>query len=152
MIDYPYILVLFLEETNESFEFERWPHHVTLLPWFKANSQALTDLERITRDHLPLEIELTEKIAMFGVREDIKVRLVSSPALHRLHTALLTARAGLLGLNNSRYTGQSFKPHVTLQGQQDPTPGQLKISTVSLVKKLDPASQKKRVEKNLSVS
>jgi len=144
MIDYPNILVAFLEEFEPGYEFERWPHHVTILPWFKADKEALSSIEQIASGHLPITVELG-KTAMFGARNDILVRLVESDPLQKFHRALLSGRKGLLGLINSSYSGDNFRPHVTLQGQNDPESRTITIKRLALVKHIGPGKLK-RVE------
>ena len=133
MNSHPYILVVFLRDLPKGYEFERWPHHITLLPWFKADREALESLADLAGQYLPMTVEMT-KTANFGVRDDILVRLVESDALVSLHKKMLSNRDGILGLANGRYVGEEFKPHVTLQGKNDPEPGSIAINRISLIK------------------
>ena len=147
MRDYPNILVAFLEPFEEGYEFTRWPHHITILPWFKADRTALASIESVVMAHLPIPIEIGQT-DMFGARSDILVRLVESEALKKLHQALLHERDGLLGLVNSRFVGDEYRPHVTLSGTDDPSPGHRKLPSISLVTKIDTNGKAKRVNQN----
>lgn len=138
MRDYPNILVAFVED--EKFEvgytFERWPHHITVLPWFKADTPAIRSLEATAKVHMPIEVSIGET-AMFGVQNDILVRVVKSDKLTQVHNALIAEHDGLFAFANSRFTGANYRPHVTLSGQNDPTPGPLKFDKLSLVRVVD---------------
>jgi hypothetical protein len=61
------------------------------------------------------------------------VRLVESKELTAMHRAMLAEHAGLLALASSRYVGDNYRPHVTLQGQNDPESGPITIEKISLV-------------------
>lgn len=145
MLDYPNILVVFLTQLNEGFEFQSWPHHITVLPWFKADAKALESIKALAEEALPLHAQLTDT-AMFGHRKEIPVRLVESEELVQLHMTLLRDRSGVLGLINSRFTMDEFRPHVTLHGNHDPTEGDISINQLTLVKKL-PQGKLKRIER-----
>ena len=132
MYDHPNILVAILDEDAPR-RFTRWPHHITVLPWFKANTEALTSLESIAAKFLPVAAEIGNT-AMFGARNDIPVRLVESEALKDMHRAMLANHTGVLGLNNSRYSHEAYVPHITLSGHNDPEPGRVIISSLSLVR------------------
>lgn len=142
MRDYPNILVAFLDKFDEGYQFERWPHHITVLSWFKADRIALESLENIVKEALPIKVYLGQT-AMFGARNDILVRLVESEQLDKLHNSLLVELEGLLGLVSYGYSGSGYSPHVTLQGKNDPEPGHLQIERISLVKKVEPGKTKK---------
>lgn len=142
MRDYPNELVAFQPDLPVGLGFETWPHHITVLPWFKANKEALASLESIVGRHLPITAELGQT-AMFGPREDILVRLVESDDLVKLHQRLIKQRRGVLGFANSRFTGDDFRPHITLSGTDDPPPGVFKIEQLSLVKLVGPGKNKR---------
>lgn len=144
------MLVAFLDEYEVGYEFERWPHHITILPWFKANRQALEALAVICLEHLPIVAEVGEA-SWFGFNQDIAVNLVDSESLISFHRALLN-RPGVLGLKDSRHTGPDYRPHITLQGQNDPQTGQeLTISSIYLIARPD-STHRKRVEQVYSAS
>jgi len=148
MYDHPNILVAFTENHSLGHAFERWPHHITVLPWFKADKTALAGLESIAKQYLPLDVEIG-KTARFGTHSDILVRLVESEALEQMHRDMLSKRGGLLGLANSRFVGAEYRSHVTLQGADDPAAGPFVITKLSLVKLTGPGKTK-RIESIIS--
>lgn len=133
MRDYPNILVAFTKDHREGYAFEQWSHHVTVLPWFKANSEAIASLAEIARQHLPIVAQIGGT-AMFGVKSDILVRRVESEQLQQMHRDMLSQHEGLLGLGNSSFVGENYSPHITLSGTNDPEPGPITIEKLSLVK------------------
>lgn len=100
--------------------FTMWPLHMTLLPWFEAPS--ITYLLAAFRDELkhiaPFETEIDAR-EYFGQRK-LPVRLVTkTSALQGLHEALLSVVQAHGWNLQGRYTGDSFKPHVTQQAGRD---------------------------------
>lgn len=114
-----FVVVAVLDECNIGDTFTMWPLHMTILPWFEAESveEAVELLQPIAREFAPIRVELVD-FAKFGANRT--VRLVKlSPELHDLHKKLLR-EVQVNGLQiRGRYTGDHFSPHVTRTGGRD---------------------------------
>ena len=129
------MIAYMLEPVDIGDRFSMWPLHMTLLPWFEAPSAQ------------PVEQRLSEKLkgvasfkvvvgerAIFG--SQLPVMLIDhTSVIQQLHEKLLE----MLEENNwqlrGRYTGASFRPHVTQKAGQDAS-GTLHVTSLHIVEAL----------------
>ncbi|HSX34883.1 MAG TPA: 2'-5' RNA ligase family protein [Candidatus Saccharimonadales bacterium] len=113
------ILVHMLEPqaVGSYFSRERWPLHITLMPWFGApatlRSQLHVGLNQVAQSQ-PAEQVVIGDQALFGPNQDVPVELLTEPgALQPLHEALLSLVQLLqLPLVNPQWTGENYRPHI----------------------------------------
>lgn len=135
-----YVIVGFLEKAPAGLEFEAvdWPLHVSMAPRFMANLGRIGLMEAL--EHLAAKTDLLQltaaEDAMFGPGADIPVTtIVPIPEIQQLHNDVY----GLLNSEGAtfdevRYTGESYKPHVTIQKHSRVHTGDsLTIDSISVV-------------------
>lgn len=129
-----FVIAYMVEPVDVGVRFTMWPLHMTLLPWFEA-----PDAETVQH-------ELTKKLAAtrafdvsvgertsFGVTKRLPVMLIKPDAkLQALHDKLLEMTAANSWPLQGRYTGTSFKPHVTQKTGKD-AEGLLHIDELAIV-------------------
>ena len=109
------LLVCMLQPVGVGEVFERLPLHVTVPPWFTATRLPAfkNALSNFAYEQAPLVVEGGE-IAMFGAREDIKVRtLRRAGELSLMHGKLGQLIQRFEGEVNTSHTGENYLPHVT---------------------------------------
>lgn len=120
------ILVTFLDERPEGFEFERsretWPLHITVVSWFETGDEAALDgaLTDAVRDEEPFPAQLGEQ-EMFGADGTIPVNpIAEQPSLmflHRRLSAVVVANA--VTPPDTTWAGDAYRAHVTQHGGPD---------------------------------
>lgn len=131
-------LVVYMVDTVEVGErFTRWPLHMTILPWFTADSlnAVLEVLQPVVRQHQPFTVEVGER-AFYGQIKKLPVKLiVNNEQLQALHTDVLGAVTGAGWPLQGRYTGANYSPHVTQKAGRD-AEGVLTINAVHIAEAL----------------
>lgn len=114
------IIAIGAEPFEQGQEFDVWPLHITLVPWFKdAKQSKVSDgLEAISGYIKPFHVHLGEK-ALFGARNDIPVRLVKeNDTLLNLHLKALTVVHDAKGQLDYGIVGYRYRPHMTERGSE----------------------------------
>lgn len=114
------ILVQMLEPqaVGSYFSRQRWPLHITLLPWFTATESQLgqlrQQLERLAFTTAPFTVTVGGE-AQFGPKQNTPVNIIADPAaLRQLHQALLSLTQLLqLPLVNADYVGKNYAAHIS---------------------------------------
>lgn len=114
-----YVVVLPLEPlaVGDSFLTRDWPLHVTIVPVFHADA-TVDELVEALQDAPPGAIEVTAgDDERFGPGASIPVTVIEpSPGILALHRALLAALAPLEPvIESARYSGDGYRPHVTIR-------------------------------------
>jgi 2'-5' RNA ligase len=129
-----FIIAYMVEPIDVGKRFTLWPLHMTLLPWFdapdvKAVKRELTKKLTATRT---FEVSVGER-SSFGVDKRLPVMLINpSPELKALHEKLLEMVEKNGWQLRGRYTGASFKPHITQKGGRD-AEGTLHIDELCII-------------------
>lgn len=132
----------FVDPLAEGRHFDKWPLHLTILPWFHdSESESIHNLEQTAEKMCACKIALGEvaiktlgQIEMFGDECNIPVRCVNNS------TSLGVIHGMLLGyfqdkLEDKTYIGGRYNPHVTIRENDDPGEGsEICIDKISLVK------------------
>ncbi len=112
------LIVYMLKPQEEGEKFDSWPLHLTLLPWFEATDE--DEAVEMLGDYsswAPIE-------ASFGGRDHfgqrgLQVRLVENTSkLQMLHDSLLKSVEKRGWSIRGRYTGASFRPHITERSEE----------------------------------
>jgi 2'-5' RNA ligase len=116
------ILVYFLSEQSEGFEFKRtrndWPMHITLVPWFVTDAADLDEqLQNCAREAAPFDVVLGDE-AQFN--PDTRVTIpADTQDISQLHDQLLKCVEASGGkLRTDRWIRESYKAHVTHHDSQ----------------------------------
>jgi len=122
------------------FKSDEWPHHVTVIPWFDTDSP---DVGRRLLSGMAERYDRAKatvgEMALFGVDEDVKVSRLVSDDLVNIHTTGLGMLRDLgLEVNNSRFIGQGYKPHITHHdtGAIPRKGDELTIKSLSLIERI----------------
>lgn len=114
-----YALVHLFEDLPKGYEFSasNWPLHITIADVFAISSRSkelLADLAGLRTLH-PINSEAEDE-DWFGENKDIHVHLMTKPIhLQELHEDVLEILSkNSVVFNNPEYTGDGFKPHVTV--------------------------------------
>jgi hypothetical protein len=142
------ILVAFILPKPLHYEFDEWPNHITLVPYFNTNDYALLDtqLKDLTESVNPIAYEIGET-DFFGANQKVKVSLiVKNMPLQDLHTKLLNVALQHDNKIDVRHCGVNYIPHITHNESTVPSKGdQRKIMEFYLVKKVTNGSKLKMI-------
>jgi len=114
------ILVHMLEPqaVGSYFSCQRWPLHITLLPWFSASAEQVVrlreQLQKLAFAAAPFTVTVGAE-AQFGPQQDIPVNVIADPAaLQQLHQALLSLTQLLqISLVNADYVDKNYRAHIS---------------------------------------
>ena len=142
------LLVASITETVKTgYRFSRssWPLHITFVPWF--NIEQYDELHKelaktLSRRHA-FQVTVGPK-EMFGVKNDVHVNTVSaSVQIKSLHEELLTVVSKYAQIENGRFAGKSYRPHITHQQGRGYEPGNIvTVESVSVIKLISPGEAK----------
>lgn len=125
-------------DLGAEYQFNDWPLHVTLLPWFRAEGGVDERISNVVEDMRACRVYLGAKIlgpvALYGVKEDIPVRPIgNSTQLGIIHGMLL--REFHSTLENRDFIGGNYNPHLTIRDNEDPGEGfEFLVDKFSLVR------------------
>jgi 2'-5' RNA ligase len=112
---------LMLEKVKLHQKFNKWPVHLTIVPWFSISPQNLSaflaSVQKASRGIHSITIK-PKVLDYFGPKKDIRVfRVENNPKLLKLHYDLLKILDDCNAhLDSKKYTGNNFIPHVTAAG------------------------------------
>lgn len=112
---------LMLEDEPLLQEFNKWPLHITLVPWYEISNSKLPEfleyLENTAKDIGQVKT-VTDKIDYFGRNRNIMVRTIQrNDQLERLHKGVLKAMDTCGECVVSKCS--TFRPHVSVLSKQD---------------------------------
>lgn len=146
----------FVDPMLEGRQFDEWPLHITILPWFyESEVDSIRNIEiaaesmRSCRIALGAKaIKLLGRVEMFGDGLDVPVRRINDS------TSLGVIHGMLLGqfhekLEDKTYIGGNYNPHLTIRENNDPgEASEILVNKISLVEYGRPA---KTVIKNFEL-
>lgn len=135
----PKLIIAHLRELNQPGDtFEKWPLHVTILPWFNLQVDEACKIAKETTEELRacrvvLGARVLGPIALYGAAEDIPVRpILNSTTLGVIHGAFLSPLHKKL--HDKTFVGGGYNPHMTIRENEDPGEGySFMLDEVSLV-------------------
>lgn len=136
-----HLIVIMLQPPPEP-EFEIWPPHITVVPWFPVDDSAKLDelLSDLARRHEPIQAR-AGALKQWGDREKFDVQLIIDPAnkLHSLHWDVVqTLEKNHYPIHQKELLGRSYRPHITLRNSLSkaialPTGQEILIERFSLI-------------------
>ncbi|MBX4190694.1 2'-5' RNA ligase family protein [Candidatus Saccharibacteria bacterium] len=139
-----HLVVVMLEPMPKGEEFEIWPMHITIVPWFPCDDAARLNkvLAKAVQKHKKFSVR-TGGIEEWGSKERFKVlRIDDSTELYQLHCDVFhSLEKNDFPIHQKDYMGQKYTPHVTLRNSlADETkyqPGdKINIDRITLIKQL----------------
>jgi len=148
-----------LEEAPEGHQFSNWPLHLTVIPWFRVEEEALPStllaIEETAKRVGSFAVR-TKGNAWYGPKDDVPVTEVedTTSRLAKLHHGLLQSiQDGGGTVIDLTYTGANYSPHVSLtEDSRGLQPGQvLELSNITVVEKRQREVEDKQVVKVVSL-
>lgn len=134
-----------LEPIKKDREFELWPLHITIVPWFPCDDQARLDrtLGAVAAKHSKFIVK-TGKSETWGKKEKFDVVLIDDLGqLHRLHRDVFNnLEKNGFPIHQKDFLGAEYKPHVTVRNNlQKESPKlrpsqEITIKNFSLIKQI----------------
>ncbi len=134
-----FINVYFPEVIEIGAQFENWPHHITLMPWYVAKQDVAKEVANETSRHArPFRVKTGEK-KLFGPDNDVPVyEIVPKHLISALHHLILdNIESKGANLINKQYCGESYRPHITIQDYEPfPDVNAFLVDNITVVEKL----------------
>lgn len=139
-----HLVVVMLEPLPPGEEFEIWPMHITLVPWFPCDNRKKLDevLAGVAGRHARLTVTIG-KAEMWGDKDKFKVLKVDDKGgLYRLHWDVFQSlEKNNFPIHQKDYLGEKYTPHITLRNQLSDEgrfkPGQLiRIEQFNLIEQV----------------
>jgi len=101
-------------------EFEIWPLHITLVPWFHSDNDQELDkvLQKVASRHKALKV-YTGKVEQWGKKEKFEVQKLEDPgSLHRLHWDVYQSlEKNGFHIHQKDFLREKFAPHLALRNR-----------------------------------
>jgi 2'-5' RNA ligase len=140
-----HLIVIMLEPMPFGIEFEIWPLHITIVPWFPSNDQEKLNkiLMQIANRHKPFIVSVG-KLETWGKKDKYDVYLIDDPGeLQRLHWDVFsTIEKNGFPVHQKDYLGEKYRPHITIRNDRQknayrPSSGEkLMIKNINLIKQV----------------
>ncbi|MGH7197035.1 MAG: 2'-5' RNA ligase family protein [Candidatus Saccharimonadales bacterium] len=129
--------------------FQRWPLHITLVPWFSLSHDQRFELDEALRhiaERTPTFTVIGGEIAHFGPHRR-QVRLLGDRALHELHGRLTKVVEHTGGqIISSAHIGEHYRPHITERDEGVEEGEEVRVHGFQLVSKIGPHDNHRKVE------
>lgn len=117
-----HLVVVMLDHMPAGQEFEVWPMHITIVPWFPCDDEGRLDetLSALQQKYHPFEVK-TGRIEEWGQGKDrFKVlRVEDNAKLRSLHWEVLRAlEKNGFPVHQKDYLGERYTPHITLRNSK----------------------------------
>jgi len=114
-----HLVVIMLEPQPAAEEFEIWPMHITIVPWFPCDDSQRLDktLSEVAKRHRTLETKIG-KVEDWGRKDSFEVIRIEdeSGRLHRLHWDVFRSlETASFPIHQKDYLGDKYTPHITLR-------------------------------------
>jgi len=124
---------------DEGDQFENWPLHITILPWFHrvepiAKAEIGLAAEHMRACRISLGQKALGSVLMFGNEYDIPVRPIrDSTSLGVMHGMLLSMFHE--NLEDIDFIGGAYNPHLTIRDNDDPGENSmLNVDSISIIR------------------
>ena len=147
----------FVDPNFEGRQFDEWPMHITVLPWFNYDKlSAITEIEAAVDNMRACRIALGETalkslgaVELFGNDLDVPVRRIGdSTSLGVIHGMLLNQFHR--NLEDKSYIGGNYNPHLTIRNNQDP--GESSILTIDQLSLVEYGKPLKTIVRNYNLN
>jgi 2'-5' RNA ligase len=125
-------------------EFEIWPKHITIVPWFPCDNEEKLDevLTKIAARHKPVNVE-AGGVEEWGRQDRLMVQVIKDEVkLKKLHLDVYeTLENNGFYIHQKDYLGEKYRPHITLRNRfQKNHPiklgAEIKINNFALIKQI----------------
>jgi hypothetical protein len=134
-----FMAVAFTQAWPVPSQMPQWHQHLTIFPWARgdlvAAAQALEEFALVIKPITATVLELSD----FGHYTPLPVWLLDPvAALRSLHKIGLASLAGVAGLENASFSGDNYRPHITVRPHHPPLQSgdRIEIQGISLVQKV----------------
>lgn len=132
-----------LEPLQFNVEFEIWPQHITLVPWFPCDDATRLDdtMKAIVARHKKFSVQV-EGPEQWGKKHKYEVVTIKDPQnlLHGLHQDVFDSlEGGGFPIHQKDFLGDKYRPHIDVRNQVQRAQGtpetgaQISISQISLI-------------------
>jgi 2'-5' RNA ligase len=137
-------LVVVMVEPASNEEFEIWPLHITLVPWFPCNDEQRLDetLQKIAGRHKEFKVR-AGKLEQWGKKEKFEVQKIEDEGLlHKLHWDVFRKLENNgFPIHQKDFLGEKYTPHLTLRNRYQKSHAlaegtELKIKNFTLVRQI----------------
>jgi 2'-5' RNA ligase len=137
-------LVVVMVESATQKEFEIWPLHITLVPWFPCDNASRLDstLKQIANKHKPFKVR-TARVEEWGSEDKFIVQLIEDEEkIHDLHNDVYQKLENNgYPIHQKDYLGDKYKPHLTLRSRYQkshkmPEGTEITIDKIALIKQI----------------
>lgn len=122
-----HILAIILEPYEIGQKFEKWPLHITIVPWFPADDTAGLDklLTALAAKQRPFSVRIGD-VEYFGVKKDVAVNIVEpTEPLTKLHEQTVTLLdTADMSVHQRDFIGPNYRAHITCQEHAKARKGQ----------------------------
>jgi 2'-5' RNA ligase len=114
-----HLVVIMLEPMPADKEFESWPLHITLVPWFPCDNESKLDstLAKIAARHEAFIVAVDKK-EDWGREDKFSVITIADEEdlLHKLHLDVFdTLENSNFPIHQKDFLGDKYRPHITLR-------------------------------------
>ncbi len=113
-----HLIVVMLEQLEKGKEFEVWPPHITIVPWFPCfDFKKLDNLLSGIASKTQAFIVSAGKRETWGIKDKYDVALIDDPGeFHQLHWAVFHGlEKNGFPVHQKDYLGAKYTPHVALR-------------------------------------
>lgn len=115
-----HLVVIMLEQVQKGVEFEIWPAHITIVPWFPVDDEKKLDqiLESVAAKHKKFMVS-AGKVEEWGKKEKYLVQKIDEQgSLHRLHWEILhILEKNGFHVHQKDFLGEKYTPHIALRNR-----------------------------------
>ena len=140
-----HLVVIMLEPMPKGEEFEIWPRHITIVPWFPCDDEARLDdtLRAVADRHKKFKVQAGE-VEEWGRRDKFKVQKIDDEEklLHKLHLDVFRSlEKDGFQVHQKDFLGEKYIPHFALRnrlqrGQELERRQLITVDKFSLIKQL----------------
>ena len=137
-------MVIMLEPMSADKEFEIWPRHITIVPWFPCDDDSRLDetLAEVTTRHEKFIVK-AGRVEEWGRKEKFMVQMIDDDdELQRLHRDIFgSLEKNDFPIHQKDFLGEKYTPHISLRnhlqkGRPLSAGREIIISNFTLVKQL----------------
>jgi 2'-5' RNA ligase len=115
-----HLVVIMLEPMPAGEEFEVWPRHITIVPWFPCDEPKRLDetLKAVAGRHQKFSVN-ADKVEEWGKKDKFQVQKIDDPGqLHRLHWDIFhSLQKNGFPVHQKDFLGQKYSPHMALRNR-----------------------------------
>lgn len=131
-----YLLANLIEKQQVGEEFQKWPLHVTLMPWFEFENEVLL-VEKLDTLFSTMDsfLYLGGEQDMFGPKKNVPVfKVKNNSPMRTVHKQIMTLLSELGAKIDDPYVGDNFFSHITVRNRDlHLTNVQFKLDSVDLI-------------------